>query len=228
MSVYPINQWPVDDRPREKLSKYGEKNLSSSELLAILLRTGVRGQSALDLSRSILDRFKTFRNMSCATVKEWTEIKGIGPAKLAQIKAAIEIGRRFLEVERQDNKIKISSSQQIFEIIYPQVCHLKIEIFKTIYLDSQNRILNICEEQTGTVNQVNPIIREIYKKAMECFASSVICAHNHPSGDPTPSRQDKVFTERLKMAGETLQVKILDHIIIAEEKYFSFADEGLL
>ncbi|MBF0484003.1 MAG: DNA repair protein RadC [Candidatus Omnitrophica bacterium] len=228
MSSYPICQWPVDDRPREKLIKYGEKALTDSELLAIILRTGVKGRSALDLGRKIVETFGSFSNMYSANKTEWLSIKGVGSAKLAQIKAAIEIGRRFKEVKNDTEKIKIKSSAQIYEIIYPQLCHLNIEVFKIIFLDGQNHIVHISEDHSGTVNQVNPIIREIFKKAIEFYAVSIICAHNHPSGDPAPSPQDKAFTEKLKIAGNSLQVKVLDHIIVAGEKYFSFADQGMV
>ncbi len=138
-----INSWPSEDRPREKLLKNGEHTLSNSELLAILLRTGTRGNSAIDLARNILERFKTFRNMSHTDSLHWKGFKGLGAAKLAQIKAAIEIGRRFREEEVKHEDFKITSSQDIVKVLMPRMRDLKKEIFKVVLLDSQNRIIEI-------------------------------------------------------------------------------------
>ena len=219
-----IKSWPEDDRPREKLLKNGEHTLSNSELLAILLRTGVKGQSAIDLARKILDKFKTFRNMSHTDARDWKEFKGLGSAKIAQIKADLEIGRRFREVEQHQEKPKIKSSKDIAEILTPRMRDLKKEVFKVIFLDSQNRIIAIEDIAEGTVNHAQPIIREIFQRALQCFAVSVICVHNHPSGICTPSQEDRIFTKKLNEAGEAIQVKMLDHIIIGESAYHSFSD----
>jgi len=221
-----IKNWPIDDKPREKLLKYGEHTLSDTELLAILLRTGTKGETAIDLAREILQKFGSFRNISHTDMRKWKSIKGLGPAKIAQIKAAIEIGRRFRE-EKVKEKPKIKSSKDVFGILMARMRDLKTEVFKVLLLDSKNRIIEIAEIEQGTVNQANPIIREIFQKASENFSSSIICVHNHPSGDPTPSKEDKEFTKKLVEAGNTLQIKVLDHIIIGDT-YFSFADNGLL
>ncbi|MDD5454694.1 MAG: DNA repair protein RadC [Candidatus Ratteibacteria bacterium] len=223
-----INSWPEDDRPREKLLKNGEHNLSSTELLAILLRTGVKGNSAIDLARKILKRFKTFRNMSHTDISAWDEFKGVGKAKIAQIRAAIEIGRRFREDEIKESGTKIKSSKDAAAILMPRMRDLKYEVFKVLLLNSQNSIIDIAEIEQGTVNEANPIIREILHKAIENFASSVICFHNHPSGDPKPSEEDKNFTKQLVQAGNILNIKAVDHIIIGNDAYFSFADERLI
>jgi len=223
-----INNWPKEDRPREKLLKNGEHTLSNSELLAILLRTGVKGQSAIDLARKVLRKFKTFRDMSHTDLSQWREFKGLGMAKISQIKAAIEIGRRFSEDEIKENKPQIKSSREVVEILMPRMRDLKRELFRILLLNSQNRIIDIVEIGEGTVNQANPIIREIFQKALQNFATSMICAHNHPSGSPQPSREDRVFTQGLVKAGQILQIKVLDHIIIGDNKYYSFADKGEL
>lgn len=223
-----INSWPEDDRPREKLLKNGEHNLSNTELLAILLRTGVEGDSAIGLARKILKKFKTFRNMSHTDMSAWGEFKGIGKAKLAQIKAAIEIGRRFREDEVRENRPKIKSSRDAAEILMPRMRDLKKEIFKVILLDSQNMMMRTLEMEEGTVNEANPIIREILHKAIENFASSIICFHNHPSGNPEPSEEDKNFTKQFVQAGNILGIKVVDHIIIGDDEYFSFADKRLI
>jgi len=223
-----IKSWPKDDRPREKLLRNGEHTLSDSELLAILLRTGVKGQSAIDLARKVLQKFKTFRNMSHTDLSNWNEFKGLGTAKICQIKAAIEIGRRFREEEIKENKIKIKSSKDVVEILMPRMRDLKKEVFKVLLLNSQNSIIDIAEITEGTVNQAEPITREIFQKALQNFAVSVICVHNHPSGNPEPSLEDKNFTKNLVQAGKVLQIKVWDHIIIGDGKHYSFADEGIM
>ncbi len=223
-----IKYWPDMDRPREKLFKFGEHNLSNSELLAILLRSGSRGQSAIDVARNILQKFKTFRNMSHTDLSHWRGFKGLGTAKIAQIKAAIEIGRRFREEKIKETRPKIKSSKDAVKILMPRMRDLKKEIFKLLLLNSQNRIIDIMEVEEGTVNQANPIIREIFQKALQNFAAFIICVHNHPSGNPQPSQEDKEFTQELIRAGQTLQIRILDHIIIGDGNYFSFIDEGLM
>jgi len=221
-----IKNWPKDDRPREKLLREGEHKLSNTELLAILLRSGVKGESAIDLARKMLQKFKTFRNMSHTDIRDWKELKGLGQAKIAQIKAAIEIGRRFKEEEAKENRPKIKSAKDAVEIMMPRMRDLKKEIFKALFLNSQNRIVDIIEITKGTVNQATPVIREIFQKALQKYAVSVICVHNHPSGDPTPSVEDKTFTQDLTKAGGILNIKVLDHIIIGDDKYYSFADKG--
>ncbi|MCK4905704.1 DNA repair protein RadC [bacterium] len=231
LKKYPVSgikSWPEEDRPREKLLKDGEHKLSNTELLAILLRTGVKGDSAIDLARKILKKFKTFRNMSHTDMSAWKEFKGVGKAKISQIRAAIEIGRRFREDEIKETRPKIRTSKDAAQILMPRMRDLKIEIFKVLLLDSQNMIIDIAEIEQGTVNEANPIIREILHKAIENFASSIICLHNHPSGDPNPSQEDKNFTRQLVQASNTLNIKAVDHIIIGDDRYFSFADEKLM
>lgn len=225
MSKNPIRLWPLADRPREKLFRCGEQQLSSSELLAILLSTGTRGQSALDLARSVIDKFKTFRNMSYAAGSDWKALRGLGPAKIAQIRAALEIGRRFREDEMRAVVPQIKSSREIAEMLLPQMRDLKIEVFKAVFLDSQNRIIEINDIAQGTVNRASPFIREIFHKALALFAVSLICVHNHPSGDVSPSPQDRQFTKDLAQASKVLGIKLLDHLIIGDNRYYSFADQ---
>lgn len=221
-----IKSWPKDERPREKLMRYGEHQLSDTELLAILLRSGVRGQSAIDLARTIIIRFESFRNMSHTDLSAWKQFKGLGIAKISQIKAALEIGRRFNEQMLKDKKPIIKSSKDVVNILSPRLRDLKKEVFKILLLNSANRIIDIVEITQGSVDHVNPILREIFQKALENFASSIICVHNHPSGDPSPSKEDNSFTNELVRAGKTLQIKVLDHIILGNNAYFSFMDKG--
>jgi DNA repair protein RadC len=220
-----IKCWPKEERPREKLFKQGEHILSNTELLAILLRSGVKGQSAIDLSRNILTKFGSFRNMSHTDIRDWKEFKGLGQAKIAQIKAALEIGRRFNEEKIKEKKIKIISSKEAAGFLMNRMRDLKKEVFKVLLLDGQNKLIDIVEIEEGTVTQANPIIREIISKALQNFAAAIICVHNHPSGDSNPSQEDKDFTQELVSAGKIMQIKILDHIIIGDSRYFSFADE---
>jgi DNA repair protein RadC len=223
-----ISLWPEDDRPREKLLKKGANALSNSELLAILLRTGVKGASAIDLARQIVDKFGTFRNMNHTDVREWKEFKGLGPAKIAQIQAALEVGRRFREVEVLKGKQKISCSKDVVNIIMPQMRDLKTEIFKVIYLNSNNRIIEIADAANGTVNHAMPIVREIIHAALQKFAAAIICVHNHPSANIAPSAEDKKFTQELTSAGKLMDIKVLDHIIIGDGTFYSFAEEGIM
>jgi len=223
-----INNWPADDRPREKLLKKGARALTNSELLAILLRTGIKGSSAIDLARKVMEKFGTFRNMLHVDVRDWKEFKGIGNAKVAHIQSALEIGRRFREDEASAGKQKISSAKDIVDILSPQLRDLKIEVFKVAYLDSNNRIIDILDAAIGTVNYAMPIVREIIHLALQKFAVSMVCVHNHPSANITPSMQDKIFTKELCAAGKLMEIKVIDHIIIGDDEYYSFSDEGIL
>ncbi|SPD73300.1 conserved hypothetical protein [uncultured Desulfobacterium sp.] len=223
-----IKSWPRDDRPREKLLRKGPGALTNSELVAILLRTGVTGASAIDLARQIVEKFGSFRNMSHTDMREWKEIKGLGPAKLAQIMAALEIGRRFREDEAMILKQKIASAQDIIEILMPQLRDLKTEVSRVVYLNSDNRIIEISDAAQGTVNHAMPIIREIFHAALQKYAAAIICIHNHPSGNTTPSGEDKTFTTELTAAGKLMGIKVLDHIIIGSDTFYSFANDGRL
>lgn len=223
-----IAAWAKEDRPREKLIKDGEHTLSNPELLAILLRTGVKGQSALDLARKIILKFRNFRNMSHTDMSHWKEFKGIGIAKISQIKASFEIARRFQEEIITEKKLKIKSAKDVAKILMPRMRDLKKEVFKVLLLNPQNRIIDIVEIENGTVNQAFPIIREIFHKALQEFSTFVICVHNHPSGCAMPSPEDKRFTKFLFNAGRILQIEVLDHIIIGNDNYYSFSGKKLI
>ncbi len=223
-----IKDWPLLDRPREKLLKNGEHTLSDSELLAILLRSGVKGESAVDVARKIIHKFKTFRNMSHTDLSHWKEFKGLGAAKITQIKAAIEIGRRFGDEKTKENKIRINTSKDAADLLMKRMRDLKKEVFKIMLLDGQNKLIDIIEVEEGSVTQASPIIREIISKALQNFATAIICVHNHPSGNFNPSQADKDFTAELISAGKIMQIKVLDHIIIGDDNYFSFLNEGFV
>jgi DNA repair protein RadC len=192
------------------------------------LRTGVEGTSAVDLARRIVERFGTFRNMSHTDMREWKELKGLGSAKIAQIMAALEIGRRFREDEALHAKQKIASAQDIVDVILPHMRDLKTEVSKVVYLNSDNGIIDIADAAAGTVNQAMPIIREIVHTALQKFATAIVCLHNHPSGNTTPSQEDKKFTQEIAAAGRLMGIKVLDHIIIGNDAFYSFANDGAL
>ena len=221
-----IKTWPEDDRPREKLLKRGAGALSNSELLAILLRTGTNGTSAIDLARKVLKKFGSFRNMAHTDSRDWKDLKGLGGAKIAHIQAALEIGRRYREDDVSTRKQKIASAKDVVDIVMPQLRDLKTEMFKVVYLDNNNRIIGISDTAVGTVDQAFPIVREIIHAALQKFAKSIVCVHNHPSANITPSLEDKKFTKELCDAGRIMEIKVLDHVIIGDNEFYSFEDEG--
>jgi DNA repair protein RadC len=223
-----IRNWPEEDRPREKLLKKGAAALSNSELLAILLRTGTNGTTAIDLARKVLKKFGTFRNMAHIDARDWKEFKGLGSAKIAHIQAALEIGRRYREDDVTTGKQKIASAKDIVDLISLELRDLKTEVFKIVYLNNDNRIIDIIDTACGTVDRAMPILREIIHTALQKFAKSLICTHNHPSGNTAPSEEDKKFTKELCAAGKLMEVEVLDHIIIGGNQYYSFSDDGLI
>lgn len=226
--VQGIKSWPVEDRPREKLLKKGAGALSNSELLAILLRTGTNGNSAVELARQVLQKFGTFRNMVHADAQAWKEFKGLGSAKVVHIKAALEIGRRYREDELSTRKQKITSVKDVVDLLMPQMRDLKTELFKLVCLDSSNRVIDIGDVACGTVNRATPIVREIIHSVLQKFAASIICVHNHPSGDSNPSIEDRNFTRELCQATKIMQIRMLDHLIIGDNQYYSFSASGEL
>jgi len=221
-----ISSWPIDDRPREKLLKKGPRSLSNSELLAILIRTGTRGVSAIDLGRQLMEKFKTFRGMAHTDGREWKAFKGLGSSKIAMIQAALEIGRRFREDEVRADRQKIASAQDVAAILMPQMRDLKTEVFKIVHLDSSNRIIDIEDAAQGTVNHAMPIVREIIHSALQKFSAAIICVHNHPSGNVGPSEEDRRFTDELDQAAKIMKIQLLDHVILGNNSYYSFAEEN--
>lgn len=220
-----IKNWPKVERPREKLLKHGEQYLTDSELLAILLRTGTRGESALDLARAVLRKFVDFRGMIHTDYRSWKEIKGVGDAKIAQIKAAIEIGKRLSSTE-SNGKIKIGNGGDVFNLLKSELRGAKKEKFLAVLLNSKNYVIRTIEVADGSVSEVRPFIREVISRTLEYFADRLICVHNHPSGDPSPSLEDRALTSDLVRAADCVEVKFLDHVIIADDRYFSFNESG--
>ncbi|NND77487.1 MAG: DNA repair protein RadC [Flavobacteriales bacterium] len=222
-----IKQWAEDDRPREKLLKKGRSSLSDAELLAILIGSGNRNESAVDLSQRILREYENdLIELGKVGIAELTSrFRGIGEAKAITITAAIELGRRRREVEGKKRK-KITSSKDAFEIFQPKLGDLPIEEFWILHLNRANKIIGEDLISRGGVAGTVADTKVIFKKALEKLSSSVILCHNHPSGNLSPSAQDINLTERLKEAGKLLDISVLDHLIVTDSGYFSFADEG--
>jgi len=223
----PIREWSEDDRPREKLLKYGEHTLSNAELLAIIIRTGAPGKSAVDIGREVLHKFKSLRAMSGVDISEFKIIIGLKNAKIAQIKAAIELGRRMLSEEKALEG-PINKSSDVANFLMPLMRDLKKERFVLLLLDRRNAISDMIDIDYGTVDRANPYIRDIIQTAIKYNAPSIIVAHNHPSGAVSPSNDDKAFTKSLMMGARATGIGFFDHIIIGDNSYFSFADEGLI
>lgn len=222
-----ISEWPEGERPRERLLKYGPKNLTTAELLAILCRTGVKGRSAVDLGRELLQTFAGLRGLSAADPKDLQAVKGLGKAKIAQLQAALELGRRTLS-EAKRIRGKVESSRDVYAFLQPQVRDQQREIFQVLLLNGQNEILEIVAASEGSLTESPVYPREIMQLANRHHAAALIFAHNHPSGNPKPSATDKAITEELVFAGKVMRVKVLDHLIIGDDRYFSFADAGLI
>ena len=227
-SSFTIKHWAEDDRPREKLLQKGRNSLSDAELLAILIGSGSRNQSAVDLCKKILsDTGNNLGELGKLSVKQLMSYNGIGEAKALTIVAALELGRRRRAGEALEKK-KITSSASVFELMQPEIGELPHEEFWIIYLNNSNKVIEKHSLSKGGITGTLVDVRLVLKKALELGATSLILSHNHPSGNLSPSSSDKQLTQKLKTAGESLDIKILDHIIVTEKSYFSFADEGLL
>lgn len=224
----PIPQWAEDDRPREKFLLKGKAALSDAELLAILLGSGSRNESAVQLAQRILSQsHQNLNELGKRTVIQLMEFKGIGEAKAITIAAALELGRRRRQEEVQE-RFKISSSKSVFELMQPIIGELPHEEFWVLFLNNSNKILHKELMSKGGMTGTIVDIRLIFKSALEYKATSLILTHNHPSGKLQASDADKEITQRLKVAGQQLDILVLDHVIITETGYLSFADEGIL
>ncbi len=220
-----ILHWPEEERPRELLLRYGASRLSDAQLLGILLRVGRPQSSAVDVGRDLLVRLEGLRGLANRSVEELCGIPGIGRAKAAQILAAVELGKRALATPLAIGGT-IRGSQDIFAHFYPRVRDLRHEMFMVVLLDAKHRIIQDVPISKGslTVSIVHP--REVFNQAIRESAASIIFVHNHPSGDAQASEEDHVLTQRLVEAGEILGIRVLDHIIIGDGTYVSFADQG--
>jgi DNA repair protein RadC len=219
-----ISDWPIAERPRERLLAKGASTLSDAELLAVLLRTGVRGKSAVDLGRELLAEFKGLGALFGADL---TRIKGLGSAKRAQFQAALELARRSME-ETLREKPALTSPGAVRDYLRLALGRREHEVFVCIWLDAQHRVIDVDEPFRGTLTQTSVYPREIVKAALARNAAAVIFAHNHPSGAAQPSQADELLTRNLKEALALVDVKVLDHFIVAGAQAISFAERGLL
>ncbi len=225
-----IKEWPEDERPRERLLKFGSSELSTAQLLAIILKTGGKNKSALALAREILIRFNSLRDIEDASTAEFSDVKGIGSAKIAQLKAAFELGRRLLRNGKKNSSQNpcFKNSQQVYDYYMSKFFGLKKEKFFCMLIDTKNRVFKetLISEGTLTSSLVHP--REVFRYAIKEAAASVLFVHNHPSGDPTPSKNDMDITKRLVQTGRVVGINVLDHIIIGDGKYVSLLEKGYI
>jgi DNA repair protein RadC len=225
---FPITNWAEDDRPREKLMIKGRNALSDAELIAILIGSGSRNESAVQLSKRILSSFDNNLNaLGKLSIKQLTEFKGIGEAKAISIIAAMELGRRRREMEAIELK-QIGSSKSVFEIMQPIIGELQHEEFWILYLNYSNKVIAKSQLSKGGITGTVVDIRIVFKIALEQNATSIILSHNHPSGKLQPSDADIIITKKIKMAGQQLDIPVLDHLIITEKGFYSFNDNGIL
>ena len=224
----PMSAWAVEDRPREKVLARGVQYLSDVELLAILLGSGTRKMTAVELSRLILkEAGNNLQLLGRMSIEELVRIRGIGPAKAINILAALELGRRRAGMQHPE-KIPVKSSETVYKLFHPLMGDLDHEEFWLLMLNRANRVLGRYKVSQGGLSGTVIDTRIILKKALDNLATSIIVCHNHPSGNKQPSDADLKITEKLKKAAEMLEIKLLDHVIIADKSYFSFADEGLI
>lgn len=222
-----ITDWPADERPREKLLTRGAAALSDAELLAIFLRVGVTGKSAVDLARDLLNQFGSLNGIFAASCEQLTVVNGMGPSKYAQLQAIFEMSRRALQEEMRQGDV-LSSPVAVRDYLRLQLGGLPREVFMVLLLDAQHRVIVFEELFVGTLTQTSVYPREVVKLALQHNAAAVIFAHNHPSGVTEPSCADEVLTHALKEALALVDIKVLDHFVVAGNQCLSFAERGLL
>ena len=222
-----IGKWPETERPRERLLSEGAESLSDSELLAILLRVGRTDASAVKVGMEVLERVGGIFGLLHCSAEELCGIAGVGPAKAAQLKAAVEVGKRAVSAPLTTG-MRVNSSADLFKHYHARLRDLRHEIFAVVLLDAKHQVIRDVTVSEGslTLSVVHP--REVFIPAMRASAAAVIFLHNHPSGDPTPSQEDRLLTARLVSAGSLLGIQVLDHLIVGDARYVSFADQGWL
>ncbi|NGZ77522.1 RadC family protein [Saccharibacillus alkalitolerans] len=222
-----LRDLPSEERPRERMLQYGAGALSHSELLAILLRTGVRGESAVQVAQRVLGEAGSLKGLADLSVSELTKIKGVGPAKAVQLKAGIELGLR-LSRKSFGEKVVVRSPRDAYEAVREQLDRLRKEHFVCLFLNTKNHIIG---QETLSVGSLNASIvhpREVFRAAIKWSSASIVCAHNHPSGDPAPSPEDIALTKRLAEAGRIVGIDVLDHIVVGDDTYVSLKEQGLM
>jgi DNA repair protein RadC len=221
-----IPDFPEAERPRERLKYYGAAALSNAELLAILLRVGTKGENVIAMSTRLLIEFGGLSGLSRASFNDLTRVKGISTAKIAQLKAALELGRRLL-IEAPDSRPQITCPADAANLLMLEMCGLEQENLRTILLDTKNRVLSSPTIYVGNVNSSIIRVGEVFREAVRENATALIVAHNHPSGDPTPSPEDVNVTETIVEAGALLGIEVLDHLVIGHQRFVSLKEKGL-
>ena len=223
-----INNLPLIERPREKLEKFGADSLSNSELIAIILRTGSKDKSAIDLASDVISLNPLgIRYLANCTIEELREVKGIGLSKSCQILASIELGRR-ISMSQITSKYRINSPSDIADIFVNDMKHLDKEYFKVVFLNTKNEVITHETISIGSLNASIVHPREVFNRAIKKSSASIILLHNHPSGNPEPSQEDIGITNRLVEAGKIIGIEILDHIVIGDRRYYSFKENQLI
>ncbi len=222
-----ITDWPADQRPRERLIKHGPQVLSDAELLAVFLRVGVTGKSAVDLGRDMVGHFGSLNGLFSATLADFSVLNGLGPAKFAQLQAVLELARRAIAEQLQAG-VTLSSPQAVKQYLQLLLGNKPYESFAVLFLDVKNRLIASDELFRGTLTHTSVYPREVVKASLSHNAASIILAHNHPSGNPEPSAADQTLTSALKQALGLVDVRVLDHFIVAGSQIYSFAEHGLL
>lgn len=227
MQYLTLKELPPELRPRERMLTAGPASLSNGELLAILLRTGTKSTSAVDLAQQLFARFNDLPGLTSASVEELCSVKGMGSVKAVQIKAALELGRRMAVLPAAQRAV-IASPEDAAALVMDSMRHLDREHFKIMLLNTKNHLLAIETISIGTLNSSMVHPRELFKAAIKKSAAGLILVHNHPSGDPSPSGDDIVITRRLIEGGEILGISVLDHLIIGDNKFISMKSKGLI
>jgi len=223
-----ITDWALEDRPREKLIQKGTSSLSDAELLAILISSGTKDKSAVDLGRELLGNVSNNLNsLGKLTIADLTKIRGIGTARAVTIAAALELGRRRKLADAQEVR-QIRSSKDVADIFQPILSDLLHEEFWILFLNRSNKVITQMKLSQGGISGTVTDVRIVMKKAIECLASGIIVCHNHPSGNLNPSESDSKITQKIKEAGSLMDIQLLDHLIISDKDYYSFADNGAL
>jgi len=218
---------PVSERPRERLQKLGVEALSAQEILALILGRGVAGESVMVTVQRLLSRFGNLKGLASASVEELSEVKGIGLAKAAQLKAAFELANRLEGYPESGKKLSVKTPDEVVSLVKGRLRGKKKEHFLVLLLDTRGQLIKFSEISIGSLDTSIVHPREVFKEAISASAASVIFVHNHPSGDPQPSEDDIKLTERLAQAGEIMGIDVLDHIIICDKNYLSLKREGL-